>query len=299
LRPFLTSHFWIDRDPNITQNELDQWFYNSAGNGTSGAVDQQDYVDAYRTSNNITSAVSFKLIDFPAENLSLVAVRGTTNAWDALTDAQLWSPAGLFQALRLLLPIGEIWTPILDSMVKIVSWLESATIDRVAFYKETTNFVNYLKNEGVNPHVQITGHSLGGGLAIITGAQTGIAAVALSGPNAKISRDTFSPPLTLEALDTWVFNIIPDRDIVPRFDDVARLFQKIRCIAPINDFAGCHDGRRSLCEILHTCGTGIRPALCDCTTEFGYPEPTPKAGVTKTFKEECAALIESSGYIAG
>lgn len=290
----IATSLCLDREPSITQGELDQWF---GGNSTSSALDRQDYVDAYRNATGVDSAVSYKLIEFPHANLALVAVRGTTNAWDALTDAQLWSSAGIFQGLRLLLPLGEMWTPILDTMVTMVSWLESETTDRVAFYKQTTAFVNHLKNESTYANVQITGHSLGGGLAIITGAQTDTAAVALSGPNAMISRKTFDPPLSVEALNSKVFNIIPDRDIVPRLDDVARLFQKIRCTAPVNDFAGCHDGRRSLCEIIHTCGTGIRPALCDCTTEFGYPEPTPKAGVTKSFNEECAKLIEASGYI--
>jgi lipase ATG15 len=74
----------------------------------------------------------------------MVAIRGTTNAWDALTDAQLWSAAGLFQVLRFMLPAGGVWTPILYRMVHVISWLESSSINRVAFYRETTAFVQYL-----------------------------------------------------------------------------------------------------------------------------------------------------------
>jgi lipase ATG15 len=129
-------------------------------------------------------------------------------------------------------------------------------------------------------------------LSIITGAQTGVSAVAVSGPNAIISRASFNPPITQDALNTLTFNIVPDRDIVPRFDLVAKLNQKVRCTAPVNEFAACHDGRRTLCEIIFTCGTKNRPALCDCVTEFGYPEPVPKQGVNKTFAEECAALLK-------
>lgn len=102
---------------------------------------------------------------------------------------------------------------------------------------------------------------------------------------------SFDPPITVEALNTLTFNIIPDRDIVPRLDDVAQLNQRISCTATVYGSAACHDGRRSLCEIIYTCGTNNRPALCDCVTEFGYPEPTPKEGVNKTFAEECAALL--------
>jgi lipase ATG15 len=128
-------------------------------------------------------------------------------------------------------------------------------------------------------------------LSIITGAQTGVSAVAVSGPNAIISRASFDPPITQDALNTLTFNIIPDKDIIPRLDLVAKLNQKIRCTAPVNEFSSCHDERRTLCEIIYTCGTKNRPALCDCVTEFGYPEPVPKQGVNKTFAEECAALL--------
>jgi lipase ATG15 len=129
------------RDPTITQGELDQWF----GNGT--AVDQQEFVDNYRNSSDtVKSAVSYKLITFPeAGNLAMLCIRGTTNAWDALTDAQLWAAAAIFQALRVLLPLGSIWTPIMHRLINVVSWLASDSINKVAFYKETSRFVRYLQ----------------------------------------------------------------------------------------------------------------------------------------------------------
>eukprot|EP00541_Cyclophora_tenuis_P016342 CAMPEP_0116563538 /NCGR_PEP_ID=MMETSP0397-20121206/12791_1 /TAXON_ID=216820 /ORGANISM="Cyclophora tenuis, Strain ECT3854" /LENGTH=616 /DNA_ID=CAMNT_0004089997 /DNA_START=29 /DNA_END=1879 /DNA_ORIENTATION=+ len=271
------------RDPNITQGELDQWF------GLNVSQDQDQYVTNFRRrTDNFTSAVVYKFITFPnSGNLGIVSIRGTINAWDALTDAQLWSAAAVFQALRFLLPMGEVWDPILHRMDNVISWLESATINRVAFYVQTTEFTNDVANSGNFSNIQVTGHSLGGGLAIITGAQTGHPAVALSGPNALISRSTFNPPLTVTALNTKTFNIIPDRDVVPRIDDVAKLNQHIRCKAKTGDFIGCHDGRRSLCEILFSCGTQNRPALCECVTLFGYPEPAPKNGTNVTFKQAC------------
>jgi len=284
------------RDPTITQDELDQWF------GEDVAFDNEDLVQAYRTANNVQSAVSFKLITFPnVGNLALLAIRGTANAWDALSDAQLWSAAMVFQGLRFFLPMSELWTPMMHRLNNIISWAASETINKVAFYRETTAFAKHLlemKEAGTFANVQITGHSLGGGLSIITGAQTGIPAVAVSGPNAMISRDTFDPPVTIDALNSKTFNIIPDRDFVPRFDDTAALFQKVRCTTEPSDFAGCHDGRRTLCEILYTCGTGDRPALCDCTCEFGYPEPKAKDGVTSTFEEICKDVqtCVDSGY---
>jgi hypothetical protein len=63
--------------------------------------------------------------------------------------------------------------------VNIISWLESDSILKISFYKETTAFAKFLLNS-TNPdyaNVQVCGHSLGGGLSIITGAQAGIVSV--------------------------------------------------------------------------------------------------------------------------
>jgi hypothetical protein len=45
--------------------------------------------------------------------------------------------------------------------------------------------------------------ALGGGLAMITGAQEKIPAVGVSGPNNEISRLTFNPPISVDALNKY------------------------------------------------------------------------------------------------
>ena len=158
------------RSINNTQEDLDGWF------GPDIAVDQVETVDMYRAEFNVTSAVSFKLVTFPnSGNFAYVLIRGTTNNWDMLTDAQLWSAAALLQIHRELLPIGAAWTPILDELINAITTIESASIESVSFYKDTTAFVKWLLNQNKTyVGVGVTGHSLGGGLSIITGAQTGV-----------------------------------------------------------------------------------------------------------------------------
>jgi len=279
---------------DVTQPQLDKWF------GAGIASDNAKYVQDYRKTVSDDSAVTYKFISFDrSENglkpMGLISIRGTVTAWDALTDIQLWSAAAIFQVLREILPGGQIWTPILNHLVNMISWLASESIDRVAFYKETTAFARNLQEDENYDDIQVTGHSLGGGLAIITAAQANIPGVALSGPNAMIGRNTFHPPITEEALNTMVFNVIPDRDVVPRFDDRGKLFQEINCLADSNDLIGCHNSLRSLCEILYTCGTRGRPALCECTTDFGYPAPNPKPDATRSFEEACVAATAPEG----
>lgn len=278
--------------PEITQQELDSWF------GPGGAENHDDLVSEWKTAKK--SEVYFKMVTIPTDNttdaggggdFAYVTIRGTSNPWDMLTDAQLWSAAVLMQGLRELLPIGVIWTPVIDQLIQAMTFMESKSIQRVSFYKDTTAFVNFLKEEvqgGVYAGVGVTGHSLGGGLAMITGAQTGVPAVGLSGPNSMLSRQTFDPPVSAEALDSKTFNIIPERDVVPMIDDRAQNFQFIRCNTEVTDVIGCHTSFRSLCEVLYTCGSRDRPVLCECVTEYGYPLPTPKDGFeTTSFEEFC------------
>ena len=120
---------------------------------------------------------------------------------------------------------------------------------------------------------------------MITGAQTETPSVAISGPNSKISRRTYSPPITTEALDKFAFNIIPGRDPVPRIDDPAKNYQHIECKAPSNKFLDCHMATRSLCEIMFTCGSTGRPIPCACVNKYEYEEPISLNG--KVFSEVC------------
>jgi lipase ATG15 len=133
---------------------------------------------------------------------------------------------------------------------------------------------------------RLDGYYAGGGLAIVTGAKTGVQAVAISGPNAMISRQRFG--VTAEDLETYTFNIIPDRDPVAMIDDPSKNLQRIECRASQTDFMSCHNIVRSLCEAQYICGSGNRPVLCDCATKFDYPEPIPRNGTTSSFRDVCS-----------
>ena len=147
----------------------------------------------------------------------------------------------------------------------------------------------FIELQKKNPEYDIltlTGHSLGGGIAFISAAQTHTKAIALSGVNAMLSRMTFKPPITPDELNKYTFNIIPHYDIVPRVDDVAQNFQNIDCLSKSPNPIDCHKNTRSLCELLFRCGSGPRPVLCECTKFYGYPEPITDGN--QSFAEECA-----------
>lgn len=154
------------------------------------------------------------------------------------------------------------------------------------FFFTSHRFVELQKKNPEYGALTLTGHSLGGGIAFLSGAQTHTKAIALSGVNAMLSRMTFKPPISADELDEYTFNIIPHYDIVPRIDDVAQNFQNIDCLSKSPNPLSCHTNTRSLCELLFRCGSGPRPVLCECTKHFGYPEPITDGN--QSFAEMCA-----------
>ena len=136
----------------------------------------------------------------------------------------------------------------------------------------------------------------GGGLAIITGAQSNAPVIALSGVNAKLSRDTFVPPVTVDQLDILTFNIIPENDPVAMIDDKARLYQQINCTAAANNGIDCHTSSRSMCDIQVNCGSANRPVLCECVIDFGYPQPiATTTNQSTSFGQLCVNICKESG----
>jgi len=236
--------------PDVANTTLKEWF---AEVGITTKVEEDivaEFRDGYEKANG-KSPVEYKFFGFPdangGEGVGVVSIRGTSNGWDALSDAQLWSAAALGQWIRAIMPLGSLFTPILQYLVEIVSVIESGHLDSVAFYKQTSAFVKHVNDPkyddalgGKYAHIMITGHSLGGGLAMISGAQQKVPAVALSGPNAVLSRRTFSPQFSKEDLEMYTFNIVPDRDMVPRLDDLSQNYQRINCRTGLNDPISCH-----------------------------------------------------------
>lgn len=269
---------------DVVDEALPLWF--------EGEVLNQDFIvkDFKDDYIKTTLPVVYKLFNFPGSQMNIVSIRGTSNAWDALADAQLWLGAVLFQVVRAFVPMGETISPVLPHLVKGVSLIEDKALQDVSYYKEVNSFVTKLKGgKDDNTQLVIVGHSLGGGIAMVTGAQTKVPSVALSGPNNLISRRTFDPPISELDLDEYTFNIVPDRDLVPRIDDLAENYQRIKCRAAPNSFLNCHHAKRSLCEILYTCGSDGRPIPCFCVNVYGYEEPK-SHDETKSFSEVCKTL---------
>jgi len=278
---------------NITGYILPQWF------GEGQAVDEDVVVKEYRKeADNSVVPVYFKLFSFPAvPNVAVLAIRGSQTTWDWMVNMQLWSASGLAQIVKWMLPFGWIWTPILDDLVWFISFIQSDQLDDIAYYKVTTEAVKNFKKS--YDSIRVTGASLGGGLAIITGAQTKTPSIAISGLGVEFSRNAVKPPVTLDDINEYVFNFIPDRDYIARVGGRPRQHQEAHCHAETSNLFGCHSMWRSVCEINYRCGSNGRPVACRCHFTFGYPEPEPIGNTIRTFKEACdeqeQAFLEATG----
>jgi lipase ATG15 len=281
---FLSTLAYETKD--ITNATLDTWFQDT------NVINHEFLVEEFREEyekQNSKSSVSYKFIGFPDKSVGVVSVRGTLNLWDVMSDIQLWAGALISQLARSFIPVGNILTPLFEFLVEIVAKLESSSLEKVSFYKQTTAFVNHVKELNLYDEIYITGHSLGGGIAMISGVQTETFAIAISGPNAKLSRNTFSPPLSEVDIDEYAFNVLPAGDIVPMIDDPSKRIEKIECRLNDSGFLLCHMPLQTFCELNYVCGSKGRPVPCACAKEFGYAEPTRvvNANSEASFEQVC------------
>ena len=264
---------------------MDTWF------GQGEALLDEDVIPTFREAHpNLPSAAFFHLVTF-SDGSAVVCVRGTKTYFDFLVDARLWYAAGLFQLVKSAMPFGFAFETLMQFCVDRLSDLEAASVQEVSYYDETTAFVEYLQKSDRYTKVAITGHSLGGGLALITGSQTQTMAVGVSAPSAVMGRSAVTPKISLADIEQYTYALLPQRDIVAQLGGEHKNSAIIKCRADIHDTLSCHKApQRSLCELLYTCGNVKRPVYCECVREFGYPEPTAIDGSGTRFESMCEAL---------
>ncbi|GBG33299.1 Hypothetical Protein FCC1311_034351 [Hondaea fermentalgiana] len=255
-----------------SQQQLDRWFGPKAVRYIP--PDKYDQYAAPR----LSSAV-FKLLHIPSRaaggdggdrEVFLVTVRGTINTYDLLSDMQIWFPAMLFQWLRFVLPFGAVWNSVIPSLIKYMNVLETAPSNQLSYQADLTNFVRALRAKNPDAFVAITGHSLGGGIAMLVGAAESVPAIGISGPNSVLSSLKFG--FNQSMLDAFAVNIIPRGDPIPTVDDQALLTENILCRVGRGAYLGaCHELKRTFCELQYICGSGDRPPVSICNTIYQFP----------------------------
>ena len=168
--------------PESAQVYLDTWF------GRGFIIDESDFVAAYRSETRTdTNPVWYKLFRVNTtqtttnSTIGIVSVRGSETKIDWLVNCQLWLSAGMAEIVNNMVPFSNLFYPILDNMVTAVNVIESESLKKVSYYTAVARFCQDMLDFGYYDTLRLTGASLGGGTAIIAGAQTGVPTIAISG----------------------------------------------------------------------------------------------------------------------
>jgi len=209
--------------------ELGDWEYVSRNNEDAG---HQVWAELY----------------FPTINMTVIAVRGTATATDALEDLHYWFGAVVMQAANIFVPfLKQLPT---EFIVEMLSMTFFRAIMPPPVYSELLDHVKTVRKRVGGDRLVLTGHSLGGAMAAMVGAKTHTPAVSFSGPGLLYSRGRFD--LDDESIRDYVLTIKPRRDIVPQVDELGGMVQEIECRRD-NPLA-CHSTVTHMCELYAACG---------------------------------------------
>lgn len=220
----------------------------------------------YVTRNNVSSddQVWFELY-FESVNMTVIAVRGTASAQDALEDMHFWFGITIMQVVNIIVPFLRQLPR--DFVARFLSMSMLTSIMPSPIYQNLLDHAAAVKAR-VGGNLVITGHSLGGAMAAMVGAKTQSRAVSFSGPGLLYSRDRFG--LNDREIKDYVLTIKPRKDIVPRVDELGGLVQDIRCKR--STLMGCHSTFTHICELYLSCGDHLKRNWFNQTECIEYNE---------------------------
>jgi len=185
----------------------------------------------------------------------VLAVKGTSTVEEIFTDAGFWTGIYIMQIINAVVPLLNNIPSAFIAWILDAVQLPSAKASREAIIETIVNKVNELQAEYPRDEIILTGHSLGGGLAEIASARSGVSSVVLSGIGNYFSENKFG----YKTGETYrnVVSIVPDSDLIPRIDKHVDMHQRIQCIGPNGkprSALSCHGVFVSACEIWRVCG---------------------------------------------
>ncbi|RLN93462.1 hypothetical protein BBJ28_00003362 [Nothophytophthora sp. Chile5] len=185
---------------------------------------------------------------FPSINMTVVAVRGTASATDALEDLHYWFGVSIMQAANVFIPFLKQLPS--EFVVEMLSMNFFRSVMPPPVYSELLDHVRAVRERVGGDRLVLTGHSLGGAMAAMIGAKTHTPAVSFSGPGLLYSRGRFD--VDDNAIRDYVLTIKPRRDVVPQVDELGGMVQEIECRRE-NPLA-CHSTITHMCELYAACG---------------------------------------------
>ena len=208
------------------------------------------------------------------ETLIVLAVRGS-EFWrvsDYLEDLRMWTEPVAKSLLTLVFPTVRAWSPqttamVFDAYQEILAFI--GIPDDVQYKYQ--RLLEYIEHRGT-PMV-LTGHSLGGGIASITGAIAKLPTVTFLSPGMYQTASKFfyhrKDRQFVDQVHHQSVSIQVENDFVGKFlDSHAGLVQTITCsvdhLAPLT----CHLVDNSVCNLIRHCQDPRWPGGCDFKYDF-------------------------------
>jgi len=207
----------------------------------------------------------FELAD-PSNETTIFVIRGTQTPLDIMQDLNIWSPIAIAQLAGMFGP--DLSTTAARSVLVFSTVMYGQWIQKDYY----ANFLSHVKTRikaEPDRRYYLTGHSLGGGLAKLVGAETLVTSITFSSPGLRstsiLLQDKVKQAEAQERLHRLSYTVVPDNDIVPRVDTQVGTAFHVGCRqGPL----GCHSIGETLCELITHCGgigdDGGEPVKANC-----------------------------------
>ena len=189
-------------------------------------------------------------IDIKNKNgVRVFSIRGTKAFKDTLLDVEMFASSATLSLIRLFPLIGNTESYISR---KISEYL-TIPIRHLKTYTLTNHYMeelskNYEKFSDTERNIIFTGHSLGGGLAKYMGIKYNKQSISFSGPGVTPLEYEYSKNTNNSYIKNYFVDVIPDKDIVPRFETTSGTTYRVICEKPFLSFK-CHSIDRTFCMI--------------------------------------------------
>lgn len=195
------------------------------------------------------SIIHWKTLRFNSTGLTVVAVRGTTTPGEAYTNLRLFAPISLFTLADNVLPVTRSMPE--AALTSLMAGLALDGLSSPPSWKPLLRHVEGLADAaGGRPNILLTGHSLGGALAMAVGSRVGLESLVFAAPAVLSNRKRFG--FTSESLARNALSVIADNDVVPLIDYQGSGVQRIACSGGSPGF--CHTQKHYICELKRVCG---------------------------------------------
>jgi len=201
-----------------------------------------------------------------AKPISIVAIGGTVvdRVVDYLEDIRMWTDPVVLTILYTVLPLTRMWSRettalFIGSLHRLMASV--GVRDDGWHYEEILEHIRALAAAGER-EVVVTGHSLGGGIALVIGALSGQTAVAIQPPGVYHSLAKHQAVQKGEheaeggsALHKRSLSLIFEGDWIQHFDDHGGLVQTMSCDQKGKSLAaGCHLLEGAIYHLIRHCG---------------------------------------------